>query len=490
MTQNIYLQNGELVTILIKVKGRGYRSLRWTLLITYMIIGLIPLLFFTNTVFKTMDKYFIEERKKELLSQANVVSGHITISNYLSDESKRPLFDDYVTVTSKQGGYRIIVIDATGTVVNDSNKTEIGKTYLIPEVMEALDNKDVAREQTNGTIYAAVSIVDVNSSRVGAVLIAALATDITVTMSDIRRQIYILLVGVIIIVGVVVFLLSQIFTEPLKSMLKVIKKMSDGHLEQRVPVTGHSHNEISDLAIACNNMADKLEQVETTRQNFVSNVSHELKTPLSSIKVLSESILLESDVPKEMYIEFLQDINSEVDRMAAIINDLLTLVRLDQKEVPVSLSLTNLNKLVEDIVKRLSPLAKNKNIEISNDNIKEVSAEVDSMKLTLALSNLIENGIKYTPEGGSLKVTIDSDHQNAFFTVSDTGIGIAEDEIGKIFERFYRVDKTRDRETGGTGLGLSITHSTILMHNGSIRVTSRENEGTTFLVRIPLHQNS
>ncbi|MPN64607.1 Sensor histidine kinase WalK [bioreactor metagenome] len=135
-------------------------------------------------------------------------------------------------------------------------------------------------------------------------------------------------------------------------------------------------------------------------------------------------------------------------------------------------------------------MAKKKNIELIYENIKSVVAEVDAMKLSLAISNLIENGIKYTPEGGSVRVSIDADHQNAFLIVSDTGIGMKEEELGRIFDRFYRVDRVRDRESGGTGLGLSITHSTVLMHKGSIKVTSKENEGTTFLVRIPLKQNN
>lgn len=490
MTPSIFLQNGELVTILINKLDKGFHSLRWTLLVTYICIGFVPLLFFTNTVFRTMDKYFIEERKKELLSQANILSGRISMANYLFDISKKELFDLEISDTSKRGGYRIMVIDSSGVVVNDSNKTDEGKTYLIPEVIEALDSKDVANLQKNGTIYAAVSIVDGKSSRVGAVFISALATDISVTVGDIKNQVYILLGTIVVIAGVIMFFMAQIFTDPLKRLLMVIKKMSEGHLDQRVKVSNRAHNEITDLAEACNNMADKLEQVETTRQHFVSNVSHELKTPLSSIKVLSESILLQEDVPKEMYVEFLQDINSEVDRMTDIINDLLTLVRLDQKEIPISFISANLNELMRGIIKRLIPLASEKNISVELEELKEVTADVDSMKLTLALSNLVDNAIKYTQEGGCVKVIVDADHQNAFFTICDTGVGIAEDELGKIFERFYRVDKTRDRETGGTGLGLSITHSTILIHNGSIKVTSKENEGTTFVVRIPLHQNS
>lgn len=490
MNQSISLQNGEWVTILIKKIKNNFYSLRWSLLFTYILVGFAPLLLFTNTIFRTMDDYFVEERKKELLSQANIISGKISSSNYLYSEANRYKINEEIREISEKESYRIMVIDSSGVVIKDAGYQEEGKTYLIPEVVEALDNKDVARKQPNGNVYAAVSIVDKDSKRIGVVLISAVTTDVINTVGEIKKQVHLLFIAIAVVVAILVFFMAQRFTEPLKRVLAVIVKMSEGHLEQRVEIHGKRHNEITDLAMACNNMADKLEQVETTRQHFVSNVSHELKTPLSSIKVLSESILLQEDVPKEMYVEFLQDINSEVDRMSAIINDLLTLVKLDQKEVPSSFVETDITDLIRDITKRLTPLAAAKNIDIHYEAGKDVFADVDSVKFTLALSNLVDNAVKYTAEGGLVKITVDSDHQNAFVSVTDTGIGIAEDEISKIFERFYRVDKTRDRETGGTGLGLSITHSTVLMHNGSIKVTSKEGEGTTFLVRIPLHQSS
>ena len=206
--------------------------------------------------------------------------------------------------------------------------------------------------------------------------------------------------------------------------------------------------------------------------------------------MLSDSILIQDPetVPKEMYVEFLRDINSEVDRMTAIINDLLTLVRMNRQEVALKPLEINITDMVGDIVKRLEPIARAKNVSINYNRVREVIAEVEETKLSLAVSNLIENAIKYNVDDGKIDVSVDCDHQNAFITVADTGIGIAEDEIGKIFDRFYRVDKNRDRETGGTGLGLSITRSAVLMHNGSIKVSSKENEGTTFVITIPLKQ--
>jgi signal transduction histidine kinase len=175
--------------------------------------------------------------------------------------------------------------------------------------------------------------------------------------------------------------------------------------------------------------------------------------------------------------------------MAAIINDLLQLVKLDRNQTSIVFKPVNINKCVEDIIKRLKPLAKKKNIDLIYEKNKEVIIDADEMKLSLAISNLIDNAIKYTHQDGVVNIEVDCDHQNSFIKVQDTGIGIGEEEQQKVFERFYRVDKTRDRETGGTGLGLAITHSTILLHNGSIKLISRENEGSTFTVRIPLKQS-
>ncbi|MEG0326601.1 MAG: ATP-binding protein, partial [Cellulosilyticaceae bacterium] len=210
------------------------------------------------------------------------------------------------------------------------------------------------------------------------------------------------------------------------------------------------------------------------------------KTPLSSIKVLTESLIFQDNAPVEMYKEFFMDINSEIDRLNNIITDLLTLVRLDQKEIPINIINTNLNEMTQAILKRLIPLAKKKDIKLIYESHKDIFVEIDEMKLTLAISNLIENAIKYTPEGGEVRVILQSDLQDVFITVQDTGIGIAKEEQSRIFERFYRTDKTRNRETGGTGLGLSITYRTVIMHNGSIQVESEEGKGSIFTVQIPL----
>ena len=447
------------------------------------------MLLITNTVLHSVREYFVEERRKELLSQANVIAGQLTSSEYMMREKNRAELDEMIMDIGLRSNLRVLVLDSSCVVLYDTGFQSTGKTVLIPEVLEALEGKDLAREQENSMIYAAVSVVGDNTKE-GAVLISGSLEDIDNTVSDIAKKGNYLLGIISFIVLLIIVVVSNVFTAPLKEMIRGIQRMSEGHFEKRLQVKSRVHNEMVDLALACNQMADQLEKVESTRQQFVSNVSHELKTPLSSIKVLSESILLQEDVPKEMYTEFLYDINSEVDRMTYIINDLLALVKLDQKEIPMNLTETDLNGILEEIIKRLQPLAMQKDIKIVYEKEKDIIVAADAVKFSLAISNLVDNAIKYTPVSGKVTVTLEGDHQNAFISVSDTGVGIPEDEVTRIFERFYRVDKTRDRETGGTGLGLSITHATVMMHHGSIKVSSKENEGTIIMVRIPLRQST
>ena len=215
-------------------------------------------------------------------------------------------------------------------------------------------------------------------------------------------------------------------------------------------------------------------------------MSHELKTPITSMKVLSESLLTQNDVPAEMYREFMEDIVQEIDREAEIISDLLTLVKTDKGPDSLNKENVDMNEFMELILKRLKPLAEKRSIQLTFESFTDVQADIDKVKFTLAISNIIENGIKYNIEGGWIKVSLNSDHKNFYIKVADSGVGIPEDCINRIFERFYRVDKARSRDTGGTGLGLAITKNIILLHKGTINVYSEPGKGTTFTVRVPL----
>ena len=248
----------------------------------------------------------------------------------------------------------------------------------------------------------------------------------------------------------------------------------------------NAYTETRQMTEAFNKMLGRLRVLDDSRTEFVSNVSHELKTPLTSMKVLSDSLLTQEDVPVELYKEFMGDLSEEIERENKIINDLLSLVKMDKTADTMNISSVNINTLVERILKQLRPIAAKNNIEVVFESFRPVTAEVDEVKLSLAITNLVENAIKYNQENGWVHVALNADHKLFYIEVADSGIGIAPEETDHIFERFYRVDKSHSREIGGTGLGLAIARSAIVMHRGAIKVYSQPGKGTTFTVKIPL----
>ena len=294
-----------------------------------------------------------------------------------------------------------------------------------------------------------------------------------------------LIIGFIVALAILLgYVLSTILVKPFARITKSIEDLTDGYQNDEISVPDYTETKL--ITDAFNKMLSRMKILDESRNEFVSNVSHELKTPLTSMKVLADSLVGQSGVPEELYQEFMGDITAEIDRENKIITDLLSLVKMDKKAADVNISHMDINQLLEDILKRLRPIADRRNIDLILDCFRPVEADVDEVKFTLAVTNLVENGIKYNVDDGWVRVTLDADHKYFYVTVADSGMGIPEDSIDRIFERFYRVDKSHSREIGGTGLGLAITRSAIAMHHGTIKVFSKEGEGTTFTVRIPL----
>ena len=295
-----------------------------------------------------------------------------------------------------------------------------------------------------------------------------------------------ILICIFMVIGVLTaFFISYMAVRDTRKIKSQLVNMKDGFLGQ-ISSDG-LWREAGSVVDNMNGIFAKSQLLEESRQEFVSNVSHELKTPITSMKVLSESILMQDNVPVEMYREFMNDIVLEIDREAQIISDLLTLVKTDKGSDSLNIERVDINELMEVILKRLTPLAEKRSIEITFESFREVEADIDKVKFTLAISNLIENGIKYNVDGGWIRVSLNADHKNLYIKVADSGVGIPEDCVEHIFERFYRVDKARSRDTGGSGLGLAISKNIIVMHKGIINVYSEPGKGTTFTVRVPMN---
>ena len=316
-------------------------------------------------------------------------------------------------------------------------------------------------------------------------MLISVSTDtIVTTMEILNRKALIIESIMIFCIFAIALLLAQLITWPFDRVSGAISEVKEGYTND--PITVSDYLETEQIANAFNSLLERMKMLDDSRKEFVANVSHELKTPITSVKVLADSLLAQQDVPPELYHEFMVDIAQEVEREDKIINDLLELVKMDKKGAGLNVQNQNINELVERILKRLRPLAARQNVELVYESFRAVTAEVDEVKFSLAVSNLVENAIKYNKENGWVNVALNADHKYFYLKVADSGIGIPKEDTEHIFERFYRVDKSHSREIGGTGLGLSIARNAVIMHRGAIKVHSEPGEGTTFTVRIPL----
>ena len=304
------------------------------------------------------------------------------------------------------------------------------------------------------------------------------------SLRDIQFRVLFWLVIVAASVLLVNGFLLRTITRPISELNEGISRMSRGDLSARVNVRGK--NEFAGLAQAFNSMSERLEQLDKSRNQFVSNASHELKTPLSTMKILIESLLYQDPIDPGMAKEFLGNVNDEIDRLNRIVSDLLTLVNMDSGAMRLKLEELDCSALVQNQVKRLAPLARENGIELECDAGGPLKITGDALKLEQVFYNVIDNAIKYTPRGGEVRCSLSRSGRMAVIKIADTGEGIPAEDLPHIFDRFYRVDKARSRATGGTGLGLSIVKQIVLSHGGSITPESTLGKGTTFTIQLPL----
>ena len=459
--------------------------MRLWLVVALIAVTISPLFIMRLVALDNIEIQLRARRVNELSNYALILSNQIVRSNYFQGENKEIVHTDMNQSASVYNG-RILIIDSDYNVVKDTYSTMDGMISISQETIQAMGGESVKNyNKEDGMLELAVPIETEDKSEIlGVILFYSSTQDIQRICDSIGRSyngITTALVGLCILLSLVI---ANLFTKPLKRVSNSIDRMAEGHFDEEIHLRGFS--EIKTISDSFNTMLKKMQKVENSRQEFVSNVSHELKTPITSIKVLADSLNMQENVPNEVYREFMQDIVAEIDRENQIINDLLALVKMDKAVAELNISQVNVNDMLEMILKRLRPIAAKRNIELVFESFRPVTAECDEVKINLVFTNLVENGIKYNVAGGWVKVSLDADHKYFYVKVTDSGIGIPREYQDQIFERFYRVDKARSRETGGTGLGLAITKNIILMHDGAIKVVSKEDEGSTFVVRVPL----
>lgn len=468
-----------------KDKLRKILSLKVSIFLIFLCIFFITYYSLDRIIIYGFLRKSMDETVTQVKWQSNILASDILAMDFFKNPDS-----DAADVEIQQMAYaysaRILIINSDYIIVKDNYIFDEGKTIITEDVINAFKGKSHSHiNYKSSSAVITTPIID-DTGKISGVIKVSLSGYATIQTINYMKRISIAVMIALLLVfsGILVFVIYKL-TSPAKDMKEEILSLSDGDKNARIKK--QTIKEYKDIGDAVNVLLDRLESIDGSRDEFISNVSHELKTPMTSMKVFADSLLATENAPIEMYKEFMQDIAEEIDRENEIIGDLLNLVRTDGERAVLNIETVDVNELMEVVLKRLKPIALKNNIEIIFESMRPVTASIDRVKFIIVLTNIIENAIKYNHPEGWVKITLNADHKFFYVDVSDSGIGIPEECKDQVFERFYRVDKARSRETGGTGLGLAITKNIVLLHKGTIKFYSKENEGTTFNIRIPLN---
>ena len=468
-----------------------FGSLKWRLILLFLFIGIVPSILLRAGMLGSYENRAVSIRTSEILSQAKILANQIVSNDYLNNANAADMIDVQLDQLSTIYDGRVMVIDDSFHIVRDTYELDRGKTIISEEVIKSFYGEEITKyDSENRYIELTVPLVRTDvftgeKQTIGVMMVSVSTDSINLNLEYLSLNTSVIMMSCVFIIIVASYFAAARLVKPFHMLSKSIEEVQTGYGDDALAI--NDYTETIEICEKFNGMLGRMKVLDDSRQEFVSNVSHELKTPLTSMKVLADSINSMEDAPIELYQEFMADIGNEVDRETKIINDLLSLVKMDKSAADLNITNININELLEQILKRLKPIAEKQNVELVLESFRPVSADVDEVKITLAFTNLIENAIKYNKQDGWVHVSLNADHQYFYLKVEDSGIGIPEEALEHIYERFYRVDKSHSREIGGTGLGLAITRNAILMHRGAIKAFSTEGEGTIFNVRIPLN---
>ncbi len=490
MTRSMYIRNGALV-IFSKDKRSGerkpgrLRSLRLIWFVMLVLFGTVPVSVINHIVYATSTANEVQSRIARIQNQWMIVANQVSKSGYVDNPQNEVIDAELEQMARLQDG-RVIVVNKSFRTIKDTYEIDSGKYNISEAVLQCFSGETkVNYKQGDRYLDFAQPIYGAdNTEVVGVMLLSSSTSSLDELAEKLKLRIRLLETIEAVMVVALSAVLSHWMVRPFKRITSSLNHATENPLGEEIKVGDFV--ETRRVSEAYNKTLKQLKRLDESRQQFVSNVSHELKTPITSIRVLADSLMGQEEIPVELYREFMSDISEEIDRESQIIEDLLSLVRLDRSSTELNITQINVNELLEGTLKRLRPIAQQKNVDLILESFRPVLAELDKTKFTLAISNLVENAVKYNNRDGWVKVSLNADHKFFYVKVADNGIGIPEESQEHVFERFFRVDKARSREAGGTGLGLAITKSIVYSHHGAIKLYSRENEGTTFTVRVPL----
>lgn len=448
----------------------GYSALIAALLI---LMNTYPLLMSQNLMFRS--------QQTALANQAVVITNALTTADQLTPAG----VEQSLSQVEDLNVQRILITDGAGLVLYDSQENGVaGKYALTGEVVAALRGNDAFSSAYQDGLFSSRGAWPVmNRNRVvGAVCLYETDGDQGALLGELQRNLRLISVVVCLAVLALFGAFSTFLSRRVRTLLGGIRTVREGEYTHRISMSGH--DELAQLAEEFNQLTGRLQVNEEERRRFVSDASHELKTPLAAIRLLTDSILQTENIDRETAREFVTDIGQEAERLSRITEDLLRLTRLDSNvlERPV---VVDALPVLEQVMRMMSLVAQEKGTELTYRAEGTCTMLATRDEIHQIIYNLTDNAVKYTPPGSTVQVSLFREGDQVVLTVEDNGAGIPEEDLPRIFERFYRVDKARSRAAGGTGLGLAIVRDTVEKRGGTVEAANRPGGGAVFTVRWP-----
>lgn len=462
-----------------------WRSLQTKYALTYLVVIAAVLALLNTYPVLVSQKMVFQSKQTSLQSQAAVVASALAGPDALSQEGVSRVME----VLGDTGLSRVLVADSSGMVVYDTASASgaMGRYAMLGEVVSALKGNDVFRVDFVAGAFRSRAAVPVTyrGMTLGAVYVDEYDAEQGSFLLGVQQTLRTISLIIVFVAMTLSLFFSKALTGRITELLGAIRIVREGEYSHRVEVSGR--DEMSQMAQEFNALTGRLQTTEEVRRRFVSDASHELKTPLASIRLLTDSILQNEAVDPDTVREFVGDIGEEAERLQRITEKLLTLTRLDAG-TPVEAETVPVEEVAQRVTHMLRPLARAVEVDLRVKLEEGLTVRATRDDLYQILFNLMENAVKYNLPGGEITLAGKGEEAWAVLTVEDTGVGIPEEDIDRIFDRFYRVDKARSRAAGGTGLGLSIVRDTARRHGGDVTAHRREGKGTCFTVRLPIQK--
>ncbi len=475
-----------------KNKVPFFASLQVKYALSYFVIFAVVLVLLNTYPLMASQELLFTSKRDSLKSQTAVMASALMELESLSAEQVARVMN----MLDSMGTTRILVTDPAGLILYDSTRQpgeeeadssggDAEYRYaLYQEVVSALRGNDVFYSRYVDRMFTSTAAMPIvyRGMVIGAIYILEVDQAQGELLYSLQQNLRTISLVIALVTLIMSTFFSKMLTARIAALLRAIRIVGEGEYGHRLQPVGR--DEMAELAGEFNQLTDRLQTTEEVRRRFVSDASHELKTPLASIRLLADSILQTDEMDPEMVRDFVGDIGSEAERLTRITEHLLALTRLDSlpagKQHPVDVA-----EVAEKTVARLQPVADAAGVRVEKNWKRGCTILCTEDDLSQVCFNLVENAIKYNYSGGKVFVSVDRDGDQVLLEVGDTGVGIPEEDLPKVFNRFYRVDKARSRAAGGTGLGLSIVRDTVRRHGGWVTARPRSPEGSLFTAGFP-----